>query len=39
MERFEKQNRQWDVLICGDTIVENDGKIIEKPVSNYLNKG
>jgi predicted house-cleaning NTP pyrophosphatase (Maf/HAM1 superfamily) len=29
---FKQTNKQWDLLICGDTIIWHKGKIIEKPV-------
>ena len=32
LTRFKEENVEWDLLICGDTIVEFNGKIIEKPV-------
>jgi septum formation protein len=31
VERFTKDNKQWDVLICCDTILEFNGQVIEKP--------
>jgi|LakMenEpi03Aug12_release.lakeMendotaPanAssembly.Ray.scaffolds.fasta_scaffold304026_1 hypothetical protein len=35
-QRFKDQNIDWDLLICGDTILELDNVIIEKPVKNVL---
>lgn len=29
---FKENSKEWDLLICGDTIVCDQGKIIEKPV-------
>ena len=31
VNRFKAEKIEWDILICGDTIVENKGIIIEKP--------
>jgi len=28
LNRFATQNIEWDLLVCGDTIVEYNGKII-----------
>ena len=32
LNRFKEDKVEWDVLICGDTIADFKGKIIEKPV-------
>lgn len=37
--RFEKEGLDWDLLICGDTILEHNGQIIEKPVTYGSIKG
>ncbi len=38
VNRFKAEKIEWDILICGDTIVENKGVIIEKPVMNSANQ-
>ena len=32
LKTFKEENKEWDLLISGDTIVCDQGKIIEKPV-------
>lgn len=31
VDRFTKAKKEWDILICCDTILEFDGKVLEKP--------
>lgn len=31
LDTFESSKKEWQILICGDTIVCDNGKIIEKP--------
>lgn len=38
LSRFTKDGLDWDLLICGDTILEHHNNIIEKPVPPFSSR-